>query len=282
MTDSKIKLRQSSTFNSPLQGLNFQFCWRPLGRAFVKGNPIYFPEELVGSVMRVSRIMRIIPSSSRIDRVSAFVHLGPRLKSEWYFDLLFTKVSYHQTEFPWECKRSKCRWKQRYSIDWGTSCLPYISCKPEATPWRTWRQGRLQLPPSLGAPKSIGWTRLRKTIPKDFERYDLSKRRQGLFWVLLLFATKVCGRLKDLMKRKLENGKAAYCKRVTWQQFFFSLGHRSFASCTPKLSAVFSAMETAETVILRFNSQSRWIGGKCGVDGGVDGPHLKWNKRRGY
>lgn len=64
--------------------------------------------------------------------------------------------------------------------------------------------------------------------------------------------------------------------------FFFSLGHRSFASCTPKLSAVFSAMETAETVILRFNSQSRWIGGKCGVDGGVDGPHLKWNKRRGY
>lgn len=126
MTDSKIKLRQSSTFNSPLQGLNFQFCWRPLGRAFVKGNPIYFPEELVGSVMRVSRIMRIIPSSSRIDRVSAFVHLGPRLKSEWYFDLLFTKVSYHQTEFPWECKRSKCRWKQRYSIDWGTSCLPYI------------------------------------------------------------------------------------------------------------------------------------------------------------
>lgn len=26
----------------------------------------------------------------------------------------------------------------------------------------------------------------------------------------------VCGRLKDLMKRKLDNGKSAYCKRVTW------------------------------------------------------------------
>eukprot|EP00913_Durusdinium_trenchii_P013079 g12279.t1 len=26
--------------------------------------------------------------------------------------------------------------------------------------------------------------------------------------------TSVCGRLKDLMKRKLDNGKSAYCKRV--------------------------------------------------------------------
>lgn len=178
-----INLLQSSTFKSPLQWLIFQFCWRPLGRAFFKGNPIYFSGVIGGisheGLQNHENHTILITHRPRI----SFSTPGTSSQEWMVFWFAFHKLSYHQTEFFWECKRSKCRWKQRYSTALR-NLMSAIHFPATLRLHHGEHGGRadcncLRL---LALEKNrLDGQLLRKTIPKDFERYDVSKRRQGLF-----------------------------------------------------------------------------------------------------